>query len=74
MAPLDDLGLASALRLLGNVKGGASPAKPMRSRQGAARPLCDLSPDNRKPLKTERPPQPGSPAPKSAAVRPEESP
>ena len=46
-APLKTLGLATEYDLLVNVHGGGLTG------QGAARALCDLSPDNRKPLKTE---------------------
>lgn len=52
-APLDTLGLANAYDLLVNVKGGGLTGQADAIKQGAARALCDLSPDNRKPLKTE---------------------
>ncbi|MCT0198554.1 30S ribosomal protein S9 [Synechococcus sp. CS-1325] len=52
-APLDTLGLATAYDLLVNVKGGGLTGQADAIKQGAARALCELSPDNRKPLKTE---------------------
>jgi small subunit ribosomal protein S9 len=52
-APLDTLGLATAYDLLVNVRGGGLTGQADAIKQGAARALCELSPDNRKPLKTE---------------------
>jgi len=52
-APLQILGLESQYDLLVNVRGGGLTGQADAIKQGAARALCDLSPDNRKPLKTE---------------------
>ncbi|MFM9110933.1 MAG: 30S ribosomal protein S9, partial [Prochlorococcaceae cyanobacterium] len=52
-APLQTLGLEAAYDLLVNVRGGGLNGQADAIKQGAARALCDLSPDNRKPLKTE---------------------
>jgi small subunit ribosomal protein S9 len=52
-APLQTLGLASEYDLLVNVRGGGLTGQADAIKQGAARALCDLSPENRKPLKTE---------------------
>lgn len=53
MAPLETLGLAKDYDLLVNVHGGGLTGQADAIKQGAARALCDLSPDNRKPLKSE---------------------
>jgi small subunit ribosomal protein S9 len=53
MAPLETLGLAKEYDLLVNVHGGGLTGQADAIKQGAARALCDLSPDNRKPLKSE---------------------
>ncbi len=52
-APLQTLGLVEAYDVLVNVFGGGLTGQADAIKQGAARALCDLSPDNRKPLKTE---------------------
>ncbi|CAK6690812.1 30S ribosomal protein S9 [Synechococcus sp. BA-124 BA4] len=52
-APLDTLGLSAEYDLLVNVKGGGLNGQADAIKQGTARALCELSPDNRKPLKTE---------------------
>jgi small subunit ribosomal protein S9 len=52
-APLDTLGLSADYDLLVNVKGGGLNGQADAIKQGTARALCELSPDNRKPLKTE---------------------
>lgn len=52
-APLQTLGLESQYDLLVNVRGGGLTGQADAIKQGAARALCDLSPDNRKPLKIE---------------------
>jgi small subunit ribosomal protein S9 len=53
MAPLETLGLAKEYDLLVNVHGGGLTGQSDAIKQGAARALCELSPDNRKPLKSE---------------------
>ena len=52
-APLQTLGLAESYDVLVNVHGGGLTGQADAIKQGAARALCDLSIDNRKPLKTE---------------------
>jgi small subunit ribosomal protein S9 len=52
-APLQTLGLEAQYDLLVNVRGGGLTGQADAIKQGAARALCDLSPDNRKPLKVE---------------------
>ena len=52
-APLESLGLAKEYDILVNVRGGGLTGQADAIKQGAARALCDLSPDNRKPLKSE---------------------
>jgi len=52
-APLQTLGLADAYDILVNVYGGGLTGQSDAIKQGAARALCGLSPDNRKPLKIE---------------------
>ena len=52
-APLITLGLGDAYDVLVNVYGGGLTGQADAIKQGAARALCELSPDNRKPLKTE---------------------
>ena len=52
-APLQTLGLAESYDVLVNVHGGGLTGQADAIKQGAARALCNLSLDNRKPLKTE---------------------
>ena len=52
-APLETLGLAKDYDILVNVRGGGLTGQADAIKQGAARALCDLSPDTRKPLKSE---------------------
>jgi len=52
-APLETLGLSSEYDILVNVHGGGLTGQSGAIKQGAARALCELSVDNRKPLKTE---------------------
>ncbi|AAQ00729.1 MULTISPECIES: 30S ribosomal protein S9 [Prochlorococcus] len=52
-APLHTLGLGEAYDVLVNVYGGGLTGQSDAIKQGAARALCELSVDNRKPLKTE---------------------
>ena len=52
-APLETLGLGSDYDILVNVSGGGLTGQAGAIKQGAARALCQLSSDNRKPLKTE---------------------
>ncbi len=52
-APLQTLGLAEAYDVLVNVHGGGLTGQADAIKQGAARALCTLSIDNRKPLKIE---------------------
>ena len=51
--PLETLGLDKEYDLLVNSKGGGLSGQADAIKQGVARALCKLSPDNRKPLKTE---------------------
>ncbi|WP_320663755.1 30S ribosomal protein S9 [Prochlorococcus sp. MIT 1223] len=50
---LETLGLVDSYDILVNVYGGGLTGQSDAIKQGAARALCDLSPDNRKPLKVE---------------------
>ncbi len=52
-APLQTLGLSDSYDVLVNVYGGGLTGQADAIKQGAARALCELSLDNRKPLKTE---------------------
>ena len=52
-APLETLGLSTEYDVLVNVHGGGLTGQSGAIKQGAARALCELSTDNRKPLKTE---------------------
>ena len=52
-APLQTLGLSESYDVLVNVHGGGLTGQADAIKQGAARALCDLSLDNRKPLKIE---------------------
>ena len=52
-APLEILGLENDYDILVNVHGGGLTGQAESIRLGVARALCQLSPDNRKPLKTE---------------------
>jgi small subunit ribosomal protein S9 len=52
-APLQTLGLITEYDVLVNVHGGGLTGQADAIKQGAARALCELSSDNRKPLKTE---------------------
>ncbi len=52
-APLQTLGLGDSYDVLVNVYGGGLTGQADAIKQGAARALCELSSDNRKPLKTE---------------------
>ena len=52
-APLQTLGLAESYDILVNVHGGGLTGQADAIKQGSARALCDLSLDNRKPLKIE---------------------
>ena len=52
-APLQTLGLSESYDILVNVYGGGLTGQADAIKQGAARALCELSIDNRKPLKTE---------------------
>lgn len=52
-APLQTLGLNEQYDVLVNVHGGGLTGQADAIKQGAARALCELSTDNRKPLKTE---------------------
>ena len=52
-APLQTLGLSESYDILVNVYGGGLTGQSDAIKQGAARALCELSLDNRKPLKTE---------------------
>ncbi len=52
-APLQTLGLIESYDVLVNVHGGGLTGQSDAIKQGAARALCELSSDNRKPLKTE---------------------
>ncbi len=52
-APLQTLGLNESYDILANVYGGGLTGQADAIKQGAARALCELSLDNRKPLKIE---------------------
>ncbi len=52
-APLQTLGLNDQYDVVVNVSGGGLTGQADAIKQGAARALCELSLDNRKPLKTE---------------------
>lgn len=52
-APLETLGLESEYDIFVNVIGGGLTGQADAIRLGAARALCELDPDNRKPLKIE---------------------
>jgi small subunit ribosomal protein S9 len=52
-APLETLGLESEYDILVNVRGGGLTGQADSIRLGVARALCQLDPDNRKPLKVE---------------------
>jgi small subunit ribosomal protein S9 len=52
-APLETLGLEGEYDILVNAHGGGLTGQSDAVRLGVARALCDLSPDNRKPLKVE---------------------
>ena len=52
-APLQTLGLSDSYDVLVNVYGGGLTGQSGAIKQGAARALCELSLDNRKPLKVE---------------------
>ena len=52
-APLQTLGLVDSYDVLVNVYGGGLTGQSDAIKQGAARALCELSIDNRKPLKIE---------------------
>ena len=71
-APLQTLGLSTEYDVLVNVRGGGLTGQADAIKQGAARALCELSVDNRKPLKNRRPSQPRSPCKRTTQVRIEE--
>jgi small subunit ribosomal protein S9 len=52
-APLEVLGLENDYDILVNVKGGGLTGQADAIRMGVARALCQLAPENRKPLKVE---------------------
>jgi small subunit ribosomal protein S9 len=52
-APLDTLGLEAEYDILVNVRGGGLTGQADSIRLGVARALCQLDPENRKPLKVE---------------------
>ncbi|WP_008312986.1 30S ribosomal protein S9 [Leptolyngbya sp. PCC 6406] len=52
-APLETLGLENDYDILVNVRGGGLTGHADAIRMGVARALCQLDPDNRKPLKIE---------------------
>ena len=52
-APLETLGLENEYDILVNAHGGGLTGQSDAVRLGVARALCELDPDNRKPLKTE---------------------
>jgi small subunit ribosomal protein S9 len=52
-APLETLGLESEYDILVNIHGGGITGQADAIRLGVARALCELAPENRKPLKTE---------------------
>lgn len=52
-SPLETLGLENDYDILVNANGGGLTGQAESIRLGVARALCELNPDNRKPLKTE---------------------
>ncbi|MGD1905058.1 MAG: 30S ribosomal protein S9 [Leptolyngbyaceae cyanobacterium] len=52
-APLETLGLENDYNILANVHGGGLTGHADAIKMGVARALCELDPENRKPLKTE---------------------
>lgn len=52
-APLETLGLENEYDILVNVRGGGLTGQADSIRLGVARALCELDPENRKPLKVE---------------------
>lgn len=52
-APLETLGLENEYDVLANVRGGGLTGHADAIKMGVARALCELDPENRKPLKTE---------------------
>jgi small subunit ribosomal protein S9 len=52
-APLETLGLEGEYDILVNVRGGGLTGQAGAIKLGVARALCELDPENRKPLKTE---------------------
>lgn len=52
-APLETLGLENEYNILVNVRGGGLTGHADAIKMGVARALCELDPDNRKPLKVE---------------------
>jgi small subunit ribosomal protein S9 len=52
-APLETLGLESEYDILVNARGGGLTGQADSIRLGVARALCELDPENRKPLKVE---------------------
>jgi small subunit ribosomal protein S9 len=52
-APLETLGLEAEYDIIANAKGGGLTGQADSIRMGVARALCQLDPDNRKPLKIE---------------------
>ena len=52
-APLETLGLEAEYDVLVNVRGGGLKGQAESIRMGVARALCQLAPENRKPLKVE---------------------
>ncbi|MEE3717041.1 30S ribosomal protein S9 [Tumidithrix elongata RA019] len=52
-APLETLGLENEYDILVNIHGGGVTGQADAIRLGVARALCELAPENRKPLKTE---------------------
>lgn len=52
-APLETLGLEHEYNVLANVRGGGLTGHADAIKMGVARALCELDPDNRKPLKIE---------------------
>ncbi|WP_404789626.1 30S ribosomal protein S9 [Altericista sp. CCNU0014] len=52
-APLETLGLEGEYDIIANAKGGGLTGQADSIRMGVARALCQLDPDNRKPLKIE---------------------
>lgn len=53
MAPLESLGLEKEYDIIANAKGGGLTGQADSIRLGVARALCQLDPENRKPLKIE---------------------